>query len=152
MEKENKTWIKHSQKIECRAEWRAAPSSLKEWASPTLDSHAQPSCFYCHLLKLAAHPFTHMSEPAASRKVTGTFVNINNYSVCIPKLLTSALQSPLSVRAEGSAGEKSSNYPAQLCAILQRNNVILREIVLCWKSSSHAPLWGGPPAHECCLP
>lgn len=85
--------------IERRAEWRVAPLRLKEWASPTLDSHAQPSCFYCHLLKLAAHPFTHMSEPAASRNVTGTFVNINNYSACIPKLLTSALPSPLSVRA-----------------------------------------------------
>lgn len=85
--------------IERWAEWRVAPLCLKEWASPTLDSHAQPSCFYCHLLKLAAHPFTHMSEPAASRNVTGTFVNINNYSACIPKLLTSALPSPPSVRA-----------------------------------------------------
>lgn len=91
----NKTFPK-----DCQAEWRVAPSRLKEWASPTLDSHAQPSCFYCHLLKLAAHPFTHMSEPAASRSVTGTFVNINNYSACIPELLTSPLQSPLSVRAD----------------------------------------------------
>lgn len=56
----------------------AALCSLSEGAKPALDSHAQPSSSYCHLLKLPAHPFTHMSALTAAHKQAGTFVYINN--------------------------------------------------------------------------